>query len=67
MSTLDTTVYESSTLQGSYAWTDTLKGIEYGPGSLEAALPKFLGVLGAKKALIVTSKSLVHKVTVPSP
>lgn len=66
MSTLDATVYESSSLQGSYAWTDTLKGIQYGPGCLETALPKFLGVLGAKKALIVTSKSLVQKVTVLS-
>ena len=62
MSTLDTTVYESTNLQGTYAWTDTLKGIEYGPGCLAAALPKFLDILGAKKALIVTSRSQVEKV-----
>lgn len=26
--------------QGFYGWTDTLKGIQYGPGSLSTALPK---------------------------
>lgn len=62
MSTLDTAVYESTNLQGTYAWTDTLKGIQYGPGCLEVALPRFLDILGAKKALIVTSRSQAEKV-----
>jgi alcohol dehydrogenase class IV len=61
MSTLATTSYESSTLSGFYAWTDTLKAIYYGPGSVKTALPKLLDQLGAKKALIVTGKSLHQK------
>ena len=62
MSTLDTTNYDSSDLQGFYGWTDTLKGVQYGPGSVETALPKFLNLLGVKKALIVTGRSLFEKV-----
>lgn len=62
MSALDTTIYESSDLQGFYGWTNTLKGIQYGPGCLETALPKFLNILGVKKALIVTGRSLYEKV-----
>jgi alcohol dehydrogenase class IV len=62
MSGLDPTQYESSALQGFYAWTDTLKGVYYGPGSVKTALPKLLDTLGARKALIVTGKSLYHKV-----
>jgi len=53
---------ESSTLQGFYGWTDTLKGVFYGPGSVTTALPKLLKNLGAKKALVVTGKSLHTKV-----
>jgi hypothetical protein len=45
-------------LHGFYAWTDTLKGIYYGPGSMKLALPKLLAAIDAKKALIVTGKSL---------
>lgn len=52
----------SSNLSGSYAYTDTLKGVYYGPGSIKTALPKLLGILGAKKALLVTGRSLFHKV-----
>jgi hypothetical protein len=33
-----------------------------GPGSVETALPKLLEALGAKRALIVTGKSLLEKV-----
>lgn len=65
MSTLDTTNYDSSDLQGFYGWTDTLKGVQYGPGSVETALPKFLDLLGVKKALIVTGRSLFEKVRLP--
>ena len=46
---------------GFYTYSDTLKGIHYGPGSTKTALPKLLDILGAKKALIVTGKSLFHK------
>ncbi|RDX48032.1 alcohol dehydrogenase IV [Lentinus brumalis] len=53
-----------SNLSGSYAYTDTLKGVYYGPGSVKTALPQLLDILGAKKALIVTGKSLFHKTDV---
>ncbi|KAH9944707.1 iron-containing alcohol dehydrogenase [Amylocystis lapponica] len=64
MSGLDNTAYHSSELQGSYAWTETLKGVYYGPGSLATALPKLLKTIGATKALIVTGKSLHDKTDV---
>jgi hypothetical protein len=62
MSGLDTTQYESSATQGFYAYTETLKGVYYGPGSIKTALPQLLETLGAKKALIVTGRSLHEKV-----
>lgn len=62
MSGLDTTVYGSSDLEGSYAYTE-LKALYYGPGSLETALPALLQKFGAKKALIVTGRSLFEKVS----
>lgn len=49
---------------GSYAYTDTLKGVFYGPNCVETALPKLLDTLGAKRALIVTGKSLRYKTNV---
>jgi hypothetical protein len=55
--------HESSALQGFYGWTDTLKGVYYGPGSVGSAIPKLLGILGGTKALVVTGKSLYHKVS----
>lgn len=58
MSALDNT----PALQGFYGWTDTLKGVYYGPGSVVTALPKLLNILGVKKALVVTGKSLMNKV-----
>lgn len=61
MSGLDTAKYESTSLHGFYSWTDTLKGVYYGPGSVTTALPKILDTLGAKKALVVTGKSLHNK------
>ncbi|KAI0344579.1 alcohol dehydrogenase IV [Trametopsis cervina] len=63
MSALDTTSYDSSDLQGVYTYTD-LKAVYYGPGSIETALPTLLEKLGAKKALIVTGKSLFEKTDV---
>ena len=54
----------SSTLSGFYAYTETLKGVHYGPGSVKTALPKLLATIGAKKALIVTGKSLYTMVRV---
>jgi len=61
MSSLDPTVDDASPLSGFYSWTDTLKGVYYGPGSVKTALPKLLNTLGIKKALIVTGKSLYNK------
>ncbi|KAG1862582.1 alcohol dehydrogenase IV [Suillus subalutaceus] len=46
---------------GSYAYTNTLEGVYYGPKCVETALPELLGTLGAKRALIVTGKSLRDK------
>ncbi|THH00160.1 hypothetical protein EW026_g2322 [Hermanssonia centrifuga] len=64
MSAMDTSQYESTNLQGFYSWTETLKGVYYGPGCLEKALPKLLQTLGTKKAFIVTGKSLFEKTDV---
>jgi len=64
MSSLDATASDSSPLSGFYSWTDTLKGVYYGPGSVKTALPKLLNTLGVKKALIVTGKSLHNKTDV---
>lgn len=64
MSGLDNTQYESTNLSGYYAYTETLKGVYYGPGSVATALPKLLNLLGAKKALLVTGKSLHDKTDV---
>ncbi|KAF9269251.1 iron-containing alcohol dehydrogenase [Marasmius fiardii PR-910] len=64
MSGLDLNQYDSSNLQGSYAWTDTLRGIHFGPGSVDRALPKLFVTLGASKALLVTGKSLYNKTDV---
>jgi len=61
MSSLDATTSDAANLSGFYGWTDTLKGVYYGPGSVKTALPKFLDLLGVKKALIVTGKSLHEK------
>lgn len=66
MSSLDASVSDSSSLQGFYSWTDTLKGVYYGPGSVVHALPKLLETLGVKKALIVTGRSLYEKVSTNS-
>jgi len=53
----------ASSQHGSYAYHDTLKGIHFGPGCLESALPQLLRTLGGTKALIVTGKSLRDKVS----
>ncbi|KIM69257.1 hypothetical protein SCLCIDRAFT_104102 [Scleroderma citrinum Foug A] len=54
----------ASSQHGSYAYQDTLKGIYFGPGCLESALPQLLRTLGGTKALIVTGKSLREKTNV---
>jgi alcohol dehydrogenase class IV len=51
----------SSSIQGHYGWPEGLSGVYYGPGSVSTALPKLLSSLGARKALIVTTRSLVGK------
>lgn len=59
---LDSAKQQDSSLHGSYAYNDVLKGVYYGAGSLTTALPKLMDILGAKRALIVTGKSLNNKV-----
>ncbi|KAI0745051.1 alcohol dehydrogenase IV [Earliella scabrosa] len=54
----------STNLSGTYAYTDTLKRVYYGPGSVKTALPRLLDLLGAKTALVVTGRSLFHKTDV---
>lgn len=51
----------NETVAGSYAYIDTLEAVYYGPGCVETALPKLLDTLGAKRALIVTGRSLRDK------
>ncbi|KAK0226014.1 alcohol dehydrogenase IV [Armillaria fumosa] len=53
-----------SFLQGFYGYTDTLSGVFYGPGCVSTALPTLLSTLGVRRALIVTTKSLVNKTDV---
>ena len=62
MSVMSTDQHPSSTLQGSYSYTDTLKRVSYGPGCVSDALPKMLQIIGGTKALVVTGKSLRTKV-----
>jgi hypothetical protein len=64
MSSLDANAMDSSPLNGFYSWTDSLKGVYYGPGSTTTALPKLLNTLGVKKALIVTGRSLNDKASI---
>jgi len=47
---------------GFYGWTNTLKGVYYGPGSLATALPNLLDTLEVKKVLVITGHSLYEKV-----
>ncbi|KAG1753033.1 alcohol dehydrogenase IV [Suillus lakei] len=51
-------------LARSYAYTNTLEGVYYGPKCVKTALPKLLDTLGAKRALVVTGKSLRNKTDV---
>ncbi|KAI5114672.1 hypothetical protein M0805_007513, partial [Coniferiporia weirii] len=53
-----------SELHGSYAYTDSLKDVRYGPGCLATALPKLLATVGGTTALIVTGRSLYNKTDV---
>jgi len=64
MSSLNANTLDMSPLNGFYGWTDTLKGVYYGPGSTKTALPKLLDTLAVKKALIVTGRSLNDKVMI---
>jgi len=53
-----------SNLHGSYTYSDTLKGIYYGPACVHTALPRLLSVLGGSKAFVITGKSLREKTNV---
>lgn len=57
----------STELSGYYAWTHTLQGVYYGPGSVSTALPTLLDTLGASKALVITGNSLYTKVCLIKP
>lgn len=63
MSALSNDKHGSSTLEGNYSYTNTLKGVYYGAGSLATALPKLRAKIGGTKALVVTGKSLYTKVS----
>lgn len=63
MSALSNDKHGSSTLEGNYSYTNTLKGVYYGAGSLATALPKLRAKIGGTKALIVTGKSLYNNVS----
>lgn len=52
----------SASTAGSYAYSDTLKNVFYGPGCLEESLAKLFKTLGVHKAVVVTGKSLRTKV-----
>ncbi|VDB95141.1 unnamed protein product [Peniophora sp. CBMAI 1063] len=64
MSSLLNEQHPSTELHGFYGWTETLKGVYYGPGSIETSLPKLRSLIGGTKALIVTGKSLHNKTDV---
>lgn len=49
-------------ISGFYAYTQTLKGVYYGPGSVKSSLISVLEGFETKKVLIVTGKSLREKV-----
>jgi hypothetical protein len=51
-----------SALSGSYGWVEAIKRVNYGPGSVATALPELIQLLGVKKALLVTGRSLSTKV-----
>ena len=53
---------DNNDLHRFYAYSDTLKGVYYGPGCVHTALPRLLSVLGGSKAFVVTGKSLRDKV-----
>ena len=52
----------ASAISGFYAYTQTLKGVYYGPGSVKSSLISVLEGFETKKVLIVTGKSLREKV-----
>ncbi|EIW83160.1 Dehydroquinate synthase-like protein [Coniophora puteana RWD-64-598 SS2] len=66
MSSQITNTPSADVLTGFYSYTDTLKGVYYGPGCVNDALPKLLATIGSTKALIVTGKSLREKTDVIS-
>lgn len=50
-------------ISGFYAYTQTLEGVYYGPGSVKNSLIPVLEGFGTKRALIVTGRSLREKVS----
>ncbi|KAF9792661.1 alcohol dehydrogenase IV [Thelephora terrestris] len=56
----------ASAISGFYAYTQTLKGVYYGPGSVKDSLISILEGFGTKKVLIVTGRSLRERTDVIS-
>lgn len=61
MSIIDRESFPSTTYQGHYSWHPNIQGISYGPGCVKTALPELLDTLGIKKAMVLTSKSVLTK------
>ena len=63
MSIISRDTHPSTTYQGHYSWHLNLQGIFYGPGCIKTALPQLLDDLGIKRAMLLTSKSVLNKVS----
>ena len=50
-------------ISGFYAYTQTLKGVYYGPGSVKNSLISVLEGFGTKRVLIITGRSLRERVS----
>ncbi|KAF9451931.1 iron-containing alcohol dehydrogenase [Macrolepiota fuliginosa MF-IS2] len=61
MSIIDRDNHASTAYHGQYSWQHNLQGLFYGPGCIKTALPELLDTLGIKKAMVLTSKSVLFK------
>lgn len=62
MSIIDRETLPSTTYQGHYSWHQRLQGLFYGPGCVKTALPELLETLQIKRAMVLTSRSVLFKV-----
>lgn len=56
----------ATNVSGSYAYSETLREVRYGPGSVKTALPELLALFNPSNAFIVTGKSLQTKTNIVS-